>query len=174
MECRFAQAAGPGWGKGLASEGRGLQAHQGPGCPRLQQVVARMTRFLWAKEAMTTSCCCPHSCVPGEGYRGGRTKHAPAAATPPGAPPSSCADTSPAPFWLPLLCGGLPCPLVWPGPLSKAFWRHCPPNRRLQTFGPLALRAQGPSRGPGAFCCPASERSALPRGPWPTSSRPAH
>lgn len=53
-------------------------------------------------------------------------------------------------------------------PPFQSFLEILSPNRQPQTFGPLALRTQGPSSRPGAFCCPASELSALPRGLWPS------
>jgi len=48
-------------------------------------------------------------------------------------------------------------------PPFQSFLETLSPNRRPQTFGPSA----GPSQGPGAPCRPASELSALPRGPGP-------
>lgn len=59
-----------------------------PGCPSLGQAVAGMSGFLWAREAMTTSRCCPHSWVPRERDRGCWTKNAGCSYPRPGADPS--------------------------------------------------------------------------------------
>lgn len=138
-----------------------------PGCPSLSQVVTGMTRFLWAKEAMTTSCCCPHSRIPRERDRNCWTKRA-RCSHPCLGLPLQLRNTSPASFRLPLLCGGLPCPMVWPGLLSKAFWRYCPQTGSPRPLALWLSAHRAHHRGLGPFCCPASELSALPRGLWPS------
>lgn len=144
------QLGRPG-GRGSASSARVCGLRKVPGCLSLRQAVAGMTRFPWAKEATTTSSCCPHSCVPQERDRGCWTESA-RCSHPALGPPLQLDSTSPAPSRLPLLCGGLLCSLVCPGPLSKAFWRHCP---QTGSPNPLALwlaahRAHCGALGPSA------------------------
>lgn len=167
MECRFAQAAGPGGGKGFARKGQGLRAQQGPRVPEPQPASGRDDQVPVGQGSHDHFPLLPSLLrPPGKGQRL-LDQACPLQPPLPWGSPSS---------WQHLARSFPATPSLWrpsvpPGaarPPFQSFLETLSPNRRPQTFGPLALRTQGPSPGPGAFCCPASELSALPRGLWPS------
>jgi len=178
MECRFAQAVGPGWGKGLAPRRPvlGLSKVPGvcglskvPGCPSLRQAVAGMSGFLWAGEAMTTSRCCPHSWVPRERDSGCWTRNAGCSYPRPGAAPSSRAAPrlllSGCPFFVEAShapwCGQAPFPKLSGDTVPK----QAAPD--LWPFG-------WPVAGPWGPLPPCLGALCTAPGPRPASSHPAH
>lgn len=173
MECRFAQAVGPAWGKGLGLLGQGLRAPQGPRVPEPQAGSGRDDQVPMGQGSHNHFLLLPSLLRPsGKGQRL-LDRECPLQPPRPGAAP---------PAGQHLTCSfpaapSLRRPSVLPGvsrPPFQSFLETLSPNRQPQPFGPLARRTQGPLRGPGAFSRPASELSALPRASGPRPHPPAH
>lgn len=133
-----AKVARPGWGKGLAGVRTQCWPSEEPERSSHGQAGAGMPRFLGAKEALTTSCCCCNSWLPKGRDRGCQAKKACCSCPHPGAALCRCLDLAwaashPHSSSCPLY-GDLSCPGYGQTPFPK-LPRHTVPNQAAPDRG---------------------------------------